>query len=129
VNEVGSTTGILKGQRRGLEGEPLDYHQSVVGFIPGDSGGRQIYRVEPADFLPIKGDPAVTGFVTNTWFAPNELFPGRDGLLLAVGSDREGRGRTGYSIDAGGNLKALFTYPGRLDGVVQLDDGTLLIMD
>ena len=87
-----------------------------------DSGGGQIYRVEPADFLDLKGDPTVTVFVASESFAPNGLFPARDGSLLVVGHGI-------YSVDAGGDLKALSKDLGRLDGVVQLDDGTLLVTD
>lgn len=120
-----------RGKKVVLPGAKFANDPTVMGNVlyVSDSGGRQIYRLEPADFLNMKGDPAVTVFVTSTWFAPNGLYPGRDGLLLVVGSDREDKDRTSYSVDAGGDLKPLFKYSGRLDGVVQLDDGTLLITD
>jgi hypothetical protein len=94
-----------------------------------DSGAGQIYRVEPADFLEIEGNPKVTVFVKSESFAPNGLFPAQDGSLLVVGNDMFGKDRTVYTVDADGKLTALFKYPGRLDGVAQLDDGTLLVTD
>jgi sugar lactone lactonase YvrE len=91
-----------------------------------DSGGDRIYRVAPADFLAVRGNPSVTVFVEGRSLGPNGLFPALDGSLLVVG---RGNGGGIYSVDADGNVKVLAKGLGRLDGVAQLDDGTLLITD
>lgn len=96
------------------------------GLFVSDSGGDRIYRMDPADFLAVRGDPSVTVFVEGKSLGPNGVFPARDGSLLVVG---RGNGGGIYSVDAGGNVKVLAKGLGRLDGVAQLDDGTLLVTD
>jgi DNA-binding beta-propeller fold protein YncE len=119
-----------RGRKAALPGVKFANDPTVMETVlfVSDNRGDQIYRVEPADFLDIKGDPEVTVFVAGESLAPNGLFPARDGLLLAVGF-MSGQDRGIYSLDAGGKLKALSKDIGRLDGVVQLDDGTLLVTD
>jgi hypothetical protein len=95
-----------------------------------DSECRQIYRVAPADFLENKGEPSVTVWSADLSFGPNGLYPARDGSLLVVGYDMAGRRDQGiYSVDSSGKAKALSPDLGRLDGVAQQDDGTLLVTD
>ena len=93
-----------------------------------DNQADLLYRVEPADFLDAKGDPKVTLALSGKSANPNGLYPARDGSLLMVGF-QSGQDRGIYSLDAGGELKALSKDLGGLDGVFQLDDGTLLVTD
>jgi len=69
-----------------------------------DSGERQTYKVEPADFLDIKGNPTVTVFAAGLSFAPNGLYPTRYGSLLMVGFERTGQDHGIYSVDPDGKL-------------------------
>ncbi len=94
-----------------------------------DNGGDQLYRVEPADFLDTKGDPKVTLVFSGKSVNPNGLYPARDGSLLMVGFMSPEQARGIYSLSAGGEIKALSKDLGRLDGVFQMDDGTLLVTD
>ena len=119
-----------RGRKATLPGAKFANDPTVMENVlfVSDNRGDQMYRVEPADFLDIKGDPKVILFVSGQSFAPNGLYPARDGSLLAVGY-MSGKDRGIYAVDAGGKLKALSKDIGRLDGVFQLDDGSLLVTD
>jgi hypothetical protein len=93
-----------------------------------DNRGDRVYRVEPADFLE-KGEPKVTLVFSDKSVNPNGLYPARDGSLLAVGFMSAEHARGIYSIDAGGEIKVLARDLGRLDGVFEMDDGTLLVTE
>jgi sugar lactone lactonase YvrE len=94
-----------------------------------DNRGDQVYRVEPADFLDTQGDPKVTLGFSGKSVNPNGLYPARDGSLLMVGFMSPEQARGIYALTAGGEVKALSKDLGRLDGLFQLDDGTLLATD
>lgn len=94
-----------------------------------DNRGDQLYRVEPADFLNHKGRPQVTIVFVGKSINPNGLYPARDGSLLMVGFRSPEQARGIYSLSAGGEIKALSKDIGRLDGVYELRDGTLLVTD
>ena len=96
-------------------------------FVSDNSTDR-IYRVEPADFLNAKSDPKVTA-ISVKGVNPNGIYPARDGSLLMVGfkSDKEPRGI--HALRAGGEVKEVSQPIGRLDGLYQAKDGTLLSTD
>ena len=60
---------------------------------------------------------------------PNGVYPAKDGSLLVVGfkSDKEPKGI--YSVSAKGEIKELAKDIGRLDGVYEMKDGTILATD
>ena len=60
---------------------------------------------------------------------PNGLSPAKDGSLLMVGSMSAEQRRGIYSISADGKITTLAKDLDRLDGLYQMDDGTLLITD
>ena len=97
-------------------------------FVSDTSGG-QIYRVVPADFLEIEGGPTITVSSAGLTFGPNGLYPTLDGSMLVVGYHMGGQDRGIYSVDSGGKIKPLSQALGLLDGVAQLDDGTVLVTD
>jgi DNA-binding beta-propeller fold protein YncE len=92
-----------------------------------DNRADRLYRVEPADFL--EKDPKVTVVFSGKSVNPNGLYPARDGSLLAVGFMSAEQARGIYSVSAGGEIKVLAKDLGRLDGVFEMDDGTLLVTD
>jgi sugar lactone lactonase YvrE len=94
-----------------------------------DSLGRRIYKVAPADFLEIKGDPKVTELVSDTPFGPNGLCPVGNGTLYVVGFEFKGPDRSVYTVDSKGKTKQISDPLGGLDGVAILDRNTLLITD
>lgn len=93
-----------------------------------DNRADQLYRVEPADFLD-KGDPKVALVFSGKSVNPNGLYPGRDGSLLMVGFMSAEQPRGIYSLSPGGEIKVMAKELGRLDGVFEMDDGTLLVTE
>ena len=93
-----------------------------------DNRGDEVFRVEPADFLDTKTDPKVTRVASGKSVNPNGLYPGRDDALLMVGFMPE-QDRGIYALSAGGEVKPLSKDLGRLDGVYQMSDATLLVTD
>ena len=94
-----------------------------------DSQGGKIYGVEPADFLNEKDEPDIIVFVEGQSFSPNGLYPSNDGSLLTAGHSMKGQNRSICSVNDEGKLTTLSIEPGRLDGIAQLKDGSLLITD
>ena len=94
-----------------------------------DNRGDRLYRVEPADFLNGKAEPKVTTVFSGKGVNPNGLYPAKDGSLLMVGfvSDKEPRGI--YALRSGGAIKELSKPIGRLDGIYEAKDGTLIVTD
>lgn len=120
-----------KGRKIALPDAKFANDPTVVDDIlyVSDSFARKIYKVAPADFLEIKGDPKVTEFVSDTGFGPNGLCPAGDGTLYVVGFEFKGPDRGIYTVDSKGQTKQISDPMGKLDGVAVLDGKTLLITD
>jgi hypothetical protein len=120
-----------KGRKLELKGITFANDPAVVGnsLYVSDNRADLIYRVEPADFLNHKGEPQVTIALAGKSVYPNGLHPARDGSLLVVGfqSPKERRGI--HTLSRDGDLKTLASGIGRLDGVYQMRDGSLLVTD
>jgi sugar lactone lactonase YvrE len=120
-----------KGRKLAVPGITFANDPAVRGKVlyVSDNRADQLYRVEPADFLNSKTDPKVTLVFSGKSVNPNGLYPVKGGSLLMVGfkSDKEPRGI--YSLGADGEVKELSKPIGRLDGVYQMKDGTLLATD
>ncbi|HSL49021.1 MAG TPA: hypothetical protein VK878_08125 [Candidatus Deferrimicrobiaceae bacterium] len=120
-----------RGKKVALPGIQFANDPTVMGnaLYVSDNRGDQVYRVEPADFLETPGEPRVTRLFQGKSVNPNGVYPGRDGSLLVVGFMSPEQSRGIYSVSAGGDVKTLAPALGRLDGLYQMDDGTLLITD
>ncbi len=120
-----------RGKKVALPGIQFANDPTVMGnaLYVSDNRGDQVYRVEPADFLETPGEPRVTRLFQGKSVNPNGVYPGRDGSLLLVGFMSPEQSRGIYSVSAGGDVKTLAPALGRLDGLYQMDDGTLLITD
>ena len=94
-----------------------------------DNRTDQLVRVEPADFLEMSGEPKVTRVFQGKSVNPNGIYPAKDGSLLMVGILSAEQPRGIYSLSAGGEIKTPAKDVGRLDGLYQMDDGTLLVTD
>jgi hypothetical protein len=120
-----------KGRKLDLPGMGFANDPTVQGgalFI-SDNRNDLLYRVEPADFLNHDGRPQIAVVFAGKSINPNGLYPARDGSLLAVGflSPKQARGI--YSVSRSGDIKTLAKEIGRLDGVYQMRDGSLLVTD
>jgi len=94
-----------------------------------DNRADKLFKIEPADFLGAKVKPKITEVFAGKGINPNGIYPAKDSTLLMVGfkSDKEPRGI--YSVNAKGEIKELAKDIGRLDGVYEMKDGTLLATD
>jgi hypothetical protein len=120
-----------RGKKVALSGIQFANDLTVMGkaLYVSDNRTDQLFRVEPADFLEMSGEPKVTRVFQGKSVNPNGLYPAKDGSLLMVGFMSAEQPRGIYSVDAGGEVKALAKDIGRLDGLYQMDDGTLLVTE
>jgi hypothetical protein len=91
-----------------------------------DNRTDRIFKVEPADFLSIKGDPKVSVVASGKSINPNGIYPAKDGSLLMVGFKSPEEARGIYALGPKGDIKELSKPLGRLDGLYQMNDGTLI---
>lgn len=120
-----------QGRKVDLPGIQFANDPALLGsaLYVSDNRGDQLYRVEPADFLNLTGEPKVTRVFAETSVHPNGLYPAHDSSLLLVGFKSADDARGIYTLSAGGEPEALSAPLGRLDGVYQTQDGTLLVTD
>jgi sugar lactone lactonase YvrE len=120
-----------RGKKLALPGIQFANDPAVMGNVlyVSDNRADGLYRVEPADFLEMSGEPKVTRVFQGKSLNPNGLYPARDGSLLMVGFMSAEQPRGIYSMSATGEIKTLAKDLGRLDGLYEMDDGTLLITD
>jgi sugar lactone lactonase YvrE len=120
-----------KGRKLELRGITFANDPAVLGnsLYVSDNRADELWRVEPADFLNHKGNPQVSIVFAGRKIYPNGLYPARDGTLLVVGFQSPKDPRGIFSLNRDGETKALSKGIGRLDGVYQLRDGSLLVTD
>ncbi len=120
-----------KGKKLPIAGITFANDPAVMGnaLYVGDNRADQLYKIEPADFLNAKTAPKITRVLSDKGISPNGLWPAKDGSLLMAGfkSDKEARGI--FALTAKGEVKKLTKDIGRLDGLYQMPDGTILATD
>jgi sugar lactone lactonase YvrE len=124
-------TRTKKGKKLDLPGVQFANDPAILGntLYVSDNRADMLVAVTPADFLDMNGTPGVAVAWKDKGINPNGLYPSHDGALLMVGfkSDKEKRGI--YSMKPGQDPKALSKEIGRLDGLYEMKDGTLLVTD
>ena len=120
-----------KGRKLELRGITFANDPAVMGnsLYVSDNRADELWRVEPADFLNHKGNPQVSIVFVGRKIFPNGVYPARDGSLFIVGFQSPKDPRGIFSMNRDGETKALSKEIGRLDGVYQLRDGSLLVTD
>jgi hypothetical protein len=120
-----------KGRKAALPGVQFANDPTVVGnaLYVSDNRSDQLFKVEPADFLNVKGQPRVTNVFRGASVNPNGLYPMGDGMLLMVGFLAPDKPRSIYALGVSGQIKDLSGPIGRLDGIYRMPDGTLLATD
>ncbi|MBM3358277.1 MAG: hypothetical protein FJY54_11185 [Betaproteobacteria bacterium] len=120
-----------RGRKLELRGITFANDPTVLGnsLYVSDNRADQLYRVEPADFFDQKITPQVTIVFVGRSIHPNGLFPARDGSLLMVGFQSPKQPRGIHAPRPDGEFTALSRDIGRLDGVYQLPDRSLLVTD
>jgi len=119
------------GKKLTIPGAQFANDVAIIGdtLYISDNRGDAIFTVTPADFLTLQDkDAKVATAANHKGVNPNGIYPARDGSLLIVGmSDNEKRGI--WSMKPGQQPAAISKQIGRLDGLYQMNDGTLLVTD
>jgi hypothetical protein len=120
-----------KGRKVELPGVGFANDPAILGgaLYVSDNRNDELVKVEPADFLAAKAAPRVTRVFKGAGVNPNGLYPQRDGMLLMVGFLAPDKPRAIYALGVSGQVKALSEPIGRLDGIYEAADGTLLATD
>ena len=124
-------TKTRKGRKLAIPGIQFANDVAVRGGVlyVSDNRSDQLFRVEPADFLDAKVQPKVGAAWGKKDINPNGIWPARNGSLVIVGFLAADKPRGFHSMGADGDLKAMGQPIGRLDGVYEMRDGSLLVTD
>ncbi|HEX4782018.1 MAG TPA: hypothetical protein VH301_14740 [Usitatibacter sp.] len=95
----------------------------------GDNRADQLYRIEPADFLATGAAPRISLVWEKKGIFPNGLWPGKDGRLIMAGFESAEKHKGIWAMSRDGTLEELSKPIGRLDGLQERPDGTLLATD
>jgi hypothetical protein len=119
-----------KGRRLALPGAQFANDPAVAkgALYVSDNRTDQMFKVTPADFLNLKGEPKVTTVFQGAGVNPNGVWPGKRGIWT-VGFASADQPRGIYRIGRDGKPVAMSDPIGRLDGVAELKDGSLLVTD
>lgn len=93
-----------------------------------DNRKDELYKIAPADFLAAKAAPKVTQVLNQAGPNPNGLWPGKNRLLMA-GFKGPDSPRAFWAMDKDGNAYPVSIPIGRLDGLYEMKDGSLLATD
>jgi hypothetical protein len=124
-------TNTRKGRKLDIPGAKFANDPAVQDGVlyVSDNRSDQLFRVEPADFLDARVQPKVTVAFSGKSINPNGVYPGRYGSLLLVGFLSPEQSRGIYALGRDGNVKAISRPIGRLDGLYELRDGSVLATD
>jgi hypothetical protein len=119
-----------KGRRVAIPGIQFANDPMVRGgaLYVTDNRGDQVFKVEPADFLNAKGEPKISTVFKDAKVNPNGIWPAKGGTLV-VGFIAPDQPRAIYRLGKDGKPTAISEPIGRLDGVYELKDGSLLVTD
>jgi hypothetical protein len=119
-----------KGRKVALPGAQFANDPAVRGkaLYVTDNRTDQVYKVEPADFLNAKSEPKISTVFKDAQVNPNGIWPAKSGLVV-VGFLAPDKPRAIYRIGKGGKPAAISDPLGRLDGVYELKDGSLLVTE
>jgi len=120
-----------KGRKLALPGVVFANDPAVAGntLYITDNRSDQLVKVEPADFLNAKGAPKVTSLFKGAEVNPNGVYPLKDGMLLLVGFVAPDKPRAIYAYGISGQIRPLSDPIGRLDGLYEMRDGSILATD
>ena len=119
-----------KGRKLALPGVGFANDPAVMGkaLYISDNRNDKLVKVEPADFLNAK-NPSVTEVFAGANVNPNGVYPSKTGMLLIGGFLAPDKPKALFALGVSGQLRA-FTDPiGRIDGLYEMPDGSLLYTD
>jgi sugar lactone lactonase YvrE len=120
-----------KGRKLALPGVGFANDPAVAGktLYVSDNRNDKLVKVEPADFLNAKKEPAVTEVFSGASVNPNGLYPARNGMLYMVGFLAADKPKPIFVLGVSGQIKQISDPIGRLDGIYEMKDGSLLFTD
>jgi len=124
-------TKTKKGKKLLLPGIQFANDPTIVGntLYITDNRADALFSVTPADFLDLNDSPKIATVWKDKSVNPNGIYPAQDGTLFMVGFKSDKEKRAIYSMKPGQEPKALSKEIGRLDGLYEMKDGTLLLTD
>ena len=119
-----------KGRKLALPGVGFANDPAVMGkaLYISDNRGDKLVKVEPADFLNAK-NPSVTEIFAGVGINPNGVYPSKTGMLLMGGFLAPDKPKALFALGVSGQVKAISDPIGRIDGLYELKDGSLLYTD
>jgi hypothetical protein len=119
-----------KGRKLAIPGAQFANDPAVAkgALYVTDNRTDQVFRIAPAEFLDAKVQPKISSVFKGAEVNPNGIWPAKRGLVV-VGFLAPDKPRAIYAIGKGGKPAALSDPIGRLDGVYELKDGSLLVTD
>jgi hypothetical protein len=119
-----------KGRRLELPGVGFANDPAVRGgaLYISDNRNDKLVKVEPADFLDAKKAPKVSEILSGKGLNPNGVFSGKNGILFG-GFLAPDKPKGIYALSAKGEVKTLADGLGRIDGLYEMADGSLLFTD
>jgi hypothetical protein len=119
-----------KGRKAALPGVGFANDPAVMGnaLYISDNRNDKLVKVEPADFLNA-GDIKVTEVVAGRGLNPNGVYPTRIGMLLFGGFLAPDKPKGLYALGVSGQVRQLSDPIGRIDGLYEMADGSLLFTD
>jgi hypothetical protein len=120
-----------KGRKAMIPGAQFANDPAVLGkaLYVTDNRSDQLFRIEPADFLNSKSEPKTSVVYKGGGLSPNGIYPGRDGRIYFGGFAGADKPRGIYALAKDGTAKAVTHAIGRIDGLYQMKDGSLLATD
>lgn len=119
------------GRKLEIPGIKFANDPALVGksLFVSDNRADQLFRIEPADFLNLKGEPKITKVFEGKSIFPNGVYPGKGGSLLMAGMESKDKPQALYRLSPGKEPVALSDKIGQLDGLYQMASGDLLATD
>ena len=119
-----------KGRKLALPGVGFANDPAVMGnaLYISDNRNDKLVKVEPADFLGAK-DPKVTEVIAGMGLNPNGVYPTKVGMLLFGGFLAPDKPKGLYALGVSGQVRQLSDPIGRIDGLYEMADGSLLFTD
>ena len=93
-----------------------------------DSRNDKLVKIEPADFLNAK-NPKIMEVLAGAKIHPNGVYPTKVGMLLFGGWLAADQPKGLYALGVSGQVKPLTDPIGRIDGLYEMPDGSLLFTD
>lgn len=120
-----------KGRKVTLPGAQFANDVAVQGdtLYVSDNRLDAVFKIQPADFLDTPQTPEVTQVARGASTNPNGIYPARDGNMILAGMGDAAEPRGLYTLDADGKVTSLASDLGKLDGLYETADGSLLVTD